>query len=157
MSDTKPMAEWIYENVERDLDKKRDDDPNSVTESVVEQCFLTWLKMAKYYPDFMNIKLENPKAFIDKLIQDYKVKEDFLKPVGFCYQDDSIEPWLNLEKPNIDWFYWNRYHDYLRTKKHWSTDTLRSMDRDTDNILDVMANPKMDEPFDRRGLVVASV
>lgn len=54
MSDTKPMAEWIYENVERDLDKKRDDDPNSVTESVVEQCFLTWLNMAKYYPDFMN-------------------------------------------------------------------------------------------------------
>ena len=157
MSDTKPMAEWIYENVERDLDKKRDDDPNSVTESVVEQCFLTWLKMAKYYPDFMNIKLENPKAFIDKLIQDYKTKEDFLKPVGFCYQDDRIEPWLNIEKPNIDWFYWNRYHDYLRTKKHWSTDTLRSMDRDTDNILDVMANPKMDEPFDRRGLVVASV
>lgn len=102
MSDTKPMAEWIYENVERDLDKKRDDDPNSVTESVVEQCFLTWLNMAKYYPDFMNIKLENPKAFIDKLIQDYKTKEDFLKPVGFCYQDDRIEPWLNLEKPNID-------------------------------------------------------
>ncbi len=157
MSDTKPMAEWIYENVERDLDRKRDDDPNSVTESVVEQRFLTWLEMAKHYPDFMNIKLENPKSFIDKLIQDYKTKEDFLKPVGFCYQDDKIEPWLNLEKSNIDWFYWDRYRDYLRNQKHWSTDTLRSMDRDTDNILDVIANPRTDEPFDRRGLVVASV
>lgn len=157
MNNNKPMAEWIYENVERDLDKKRNDDPSSVTEEAIEECFRTWLNMAHLYPDFKNIKLDNPEEFINKLICDYKTKEDFLKPVGFCYQDDKIEPWLNLEKPDIDWFYWNRYRDYLRNKKHWSTDTLRSMDRDTDNILDVIANPRTDEPFDRRGLVVASV
>lgn len=157
MSNTKLMAEWIYENAGRDLDKKRDSEPNSVTESVVEQYFLTWLKLAKIYPDFSGAQLKDSASFIKKLIREYKTKEDFLKPVGFCYQDDKIEPWLSQEKPNINWFYWERYRDYLRNKKHWSRDTLRSMDRDTDNILDSIANPKTKEPFDRRGLVVASV
>lgn len=41
MNNNKPMAEWIYENVERDLDKKRNDDPSSVTEEAIEECFRT--------------------------------------------------------------------------------------------------------------------
>lgn len=157
MSSTKLMVEWIYENAERDLDKKRDSEPNSVTENDVEQCFLTWLKMAEIYPDFSDVQPKDPMNFIKKLIREYKTKEEFLKPVGFCYQDDKIEPWLSQEKPDINWFYWDRYRDYLRNKKHWSRDTLRSMDRDTDNILNGIANPKTKDPFDRRGLVVASV
>ncbi len=151
------MAEWIYENAGRDLDKKRNSEPNSVTENDVEQCFLTWLKMAEIYPDFSDVQPKDPMNFIKKLIREYKTKEEFLKPVGFCYQDDKIEPWLSQEKPDINWFYWDRYRDYLRNKKHWSRDTLRSMDRDTDNILNGIANPKTKDPFDRRGLVVASV
>lgn len=157
MSSTKLMAEWIYENAGRDLDKKRNSEPNSVTENDVEQCFLTWLKMAEIYPDFLDVQPKDPMNFIKKLIREYKTKEEFLKPVGFCYQDDKIEPWLSQEKPDINWFYWDRYRDYLRNKKHWSRDTLRSMDRDTDNILNGIANPKTKDPFDRRGLVVASV
>lgn len=157
MSSTKLMVEWIYENAGRDLDKKRNSEPNSVTENDVEQCFLTWLKMAEIYPDFSDVQPKDPMNFIKKLIREYKTKEEFLKPVGFCYQDDKIEPWLSQEKPDINWFYWDRYRDYLRNKKHWSRDTLRSMDRDTDNILNGIANPKTKDPFDRRGLVVASV
>lgn len=157
MSSTKLMAEWIYENAGRDLDKKRNSEPNSVTENDVEQCFLTWLKMAEIYPDFSDVQPKDPMNFIKKLIREYKTKEEFLKPVGFCYQDDKIEPWLSQEKPDINWFYWDRYRDYLRNKKHWSRDTLRSMDRDTDNILNGIANPKTKDPFDRRGLVIASV
>lgn len=157
MSSIKLMAEWIYENAGRDLDKKRNSEPNSVTENDVEQCFLTWLKMAEIYPDFSDVQPKDPMNFIKKLIREYKTKEEFLKPVGFCYQDDKIEPWLSQEKPDINWFYWDRYRDYLRNKKHWSRDTLRSMDRDTDNILNGIANPKTKDPFDRRGLVVASV
>lgn len=151
MSSTKLMAEWIYENAGRDLDKKRNSEPNSVTENDVEQCFLTWLKMAEIYPDFLDVQPKDPMNFIKKLIREYKTKEEFLKPVGFCYQDDKIEPWLSQEKPDINWFYWDRYRDYLRNKKHWSRDTLRSMDRDTDNILNGIANPKTKDPFDRRG------
>ena len=81
MNNNKPMAEWIYENVERDLDKKRNDDPSSVTEEAIEEYFRTWLNMAHLYPDFKNIKLDNPEEFINKLICDYKTKEDFLKPI----------------------------------------------------------------------------
>ena len=157
MSNIKIMAEWIYKHAQDELDKKRDSGSNAVTESVVEQCFLTWLKMAEFHPDFSSVQPEDPSAFINKLICDYKTKEDFLKPVGFRYQDDEVQPWVSQAKPDIDWFYWNRYSEYLRNKKHWSRDTIRSMDRDTDNILDGIANPKADEPFDRRGLVVASV
>lgn len=157
MSSTKLMAEWIYENAGRDLDKKRNSEPNSVTENDVEQCFLTWLKMAEIYPDFSDVQPKDPMNFIKKLIREYKTKEEFLKPVGFCYQDDKIEPWLSQEKPDINWFYWDRYRDYLRNKKHWSRDILRSMDRDADNILNGIASPKAKDPFDRRGLVVASV
>lgn len=157
MSDAKRMADWIYENAGRELDKKRDTEPDAITESVVEQCFRMWMALANMHCDFSSVEVGDPEKFIDKLIREYKIREDFLKPVGFRYQDEKIEPWLVQEKNDIDWFYWERYRDYLRNTKHWSRDTLRSMDRDTDNILDGIANPRADEPFDRRGLVVASV
>lgn len=157
MGNTKDLAEWIYQLAEHELDKVRDKNPDSITEDTIEFYFTWARRSAMGLPEFSEIHLENPDAFINKLIQDYKTKEAFLKPVGFCYHDNDIKPWLNSERSNINWFYWNRYRDYLRNQKHWSTDTLRSMDRDTDNILDVIANPKTDEPFDRRGLVVASV
>lgn len=157
MSNIKRMADWIYENAGRDLDRKRDMELDAITEDHIENSFITWMRLAKIYPDFQDLEIEDSTQFINKLIHNYKIQEDFLKPVGFRYQDDQITPWLVQKKDNIEWFYWERYRKYLRDTKHWSRDTLRSMDRDTDNILDGIANPRTDEPFDRRGLVVASV
>ena len=140
MSNIKRMADWIYENAGRDLDRKRDMELDAITEDHIENSFITWMRLAKIYPDFQDLEIEDSAQFINKLIHDYKIQEDFLKPVGFRYQDDQITPWLVQKKDNIEWFYWERYRKYLRDTKHWSRDTLRSMDRDTDNILDGIAN-----------------
>jgi len=65
-------------------------------------------------------------------------------------------PWLNALKPSIDPFYWDRFHKFLQ-KKGWPPRVLATLDRVTDDILDLLGNPTQGTPWKRRGLVVGDV
>ncbi|KAB8287257.1 Z1 domain-containing protein [Bifidobacterium avesanii] len=162
MTSIKDLSDWMYENVARDLDKMQEQGSESglITEDIIRDKFQRWFQCAPLImTDFGEIHLADPKEFIDKLVKEYEERESYFKPVGFGYQDEDTKPWLNERKldNDITWFYWDRYRKYLRERKHWNESTIRSMNEDTDNILDRIADPKSDQPFDRRGLVIASV
>lgn len=160
MTNIKDLSDWIYENVARELGRMQNRDMSStpITEEVIRDNFRTWFNVAAIVrPEFKDICTSVPNDYIDKLVQEYEERESYFKPVGFGYQDENTQPWLNERKPSIDWFYWDRYRKYLRERKHWSESTIRSMNEDTDNILDRIADPKSESSFDRRGLVIASV
>lgn len=65
-------------------------------------------------------------------------------------------PWLNALKPSIDPFYWDRFHKFLQ-KKDWPPRVVSTLDRVTDDILDLVGNPTQATPWKRRGLVVGDV
>lgn len=65
-------------------------------------------------------------------------------------------PWLNARKPEIDPFYWERYRQLLN-KKEWPPKVMTTLDRITDDILDLLGNPTHAGPWKRRGLVVGDV
>jgi len=65
-------------------------------------------------------------------------------------------PWLNALKPSIDPFYWDRFHKFLQ-KKDWPPRVVATLDRVTDDILDLLGNPAQTAPWKRRGLVVGDV
>lgn len=95
------------------------------------------------------------EEFVKSCVEIYETQYHVKKKVGFAYVDEH-KPWLRDAKDNIDWFYWKRYRGYLE-EKGWSPAAVRAIDKDTQNILDNMADPHSSGSFERRGLVVASV
>lgn len=100
-------------------------------------------------------------SVIDALVQQCCSELYITKKFGFAFKDEDVKPWLNEAEDAIEeqnsWFYWTRYKKYLMYTKHWSRSTVKTIERDTWNVLDLMANPTVEAGFERRGLVVASV
>lgn len=157
-ADIKELEEWIYDLANRDLARKYEKDPNSVTEEVIRRVFHEYYQASRLIGDVKNIVVPDDEAFIQRLVERYKLKESYIKPRGFACQDEETRLWLTEEvKKDIRWNYWELYRQYLIEEKRWGAETVRSMDDDTNGILNRMADPRQNGDFDRRGLVVASV
>lgn len=73
-------------------------------------------------------------------------------------EDPGHLPWLKEAKTEINWELWERYRRYLLHEKAWSPEVVRNLDNTTDEILELLEDPrKRDRPFDRKGLVVGYV
>lgn len=94
---------------------------------------------------------------VRRLVEKYCSELTIKKKLGFEFKDEDSHPWLSEAEDSIEWFYWNRYRRYLVRDKKWAPAAVKSIDRDSRNILDLMANPLECGSFTRRGLVVASV
>jgi len=68
----------------------------------------------------------------------------------------DYQPWLSGRKANIKPFYWDRYLTDLRTQG-WAPKVLNSLDRVTDDILDLLGDPAGESGWPRRGLVMGDV
>lgn len=70
--------------------------------------------------------------------------------------EEEHDPWLSARKAEIDPFYWNRYRQML-IRNGWGPLVVSTLDRTTDELLDLMGNPEKDGEWKRRGLVVGDV
>ena len=69
-------------------------------------------------------------------------------------------PWLKEFKANqsTDWDFWTRYRMYLKKDKHFPDAVIAHLDALTDEILDHLFNPQMENvQIDKKGLVVGQV
>jgi hypothetical protein len=62
--------------------------------------------------------------------------------------------WLTTARKK-DWHYWRRYRDYLESKL--SDTVVEGLNEATDDILELLEDPKRADEWDRRGLVVGHV
>lgn len=108
-------------------------------------------------PTYFCLKECNRDIEIDQLVRRFCTDLAIKKKLGFSYKDEDSKPWLGEAEDQIDWFYWDRYKKHLIRDKKWAPAAVKSIDRDSRNILDLMANPLDKNSFERRGLVVASV
>ncbi len=69
--------------------------------------------------------------------------------------DDHI-PWLDARRAAIDPFYWTRYREHL-IKNGWPPLVAATLDRATDELLDLLGNPADPSAWQRRGLVMGDV
>jgi hypothetical protein len=75
--------------------------------------------------------------------------------IGSRVENDHA-PWLSARKAEIIPFYWTRYQTELR-KQGWAPKVVNSLDRVTDELLDLMGNPAAESGWPRRGLVMGDV
>lgn len=68
------------------------------------------------------------------------------------------QPWLSSRRASIQWNFWDRYYSYLEDYKGFAPDTLRRLNRLTDDIVDKLFDPLVPNvKVDKRGLVVGQV
>ena len=70
--------------------------------------------------------------------------------------DDPHVPWLDARRASIDPFYWDRYKQLL-LRGGWPPLVLATLDRASDELLDLLGDPSKEETWKRRGLVVGDV
>jgi hypothetical protein len=75
---------------------------------------------------------------------------------GAAIVEQNYVPWLDARKPSIDPFYWARYEQYL-LRSGWTRPVVRTLERGTDEILDLFGDPEKGGTWKRRGLVMGDV
>lgn len=66
------------------------------------------------------------------------------------------EPWLDARRASIDPFYWTRYREFL-LRNGWPPLVTNTLNRSTDDLLDLLGDPSLETPWERRGLVMGDV
>ncbi len=78
--------------------------------------------------------------------------------VGIALPDlsNGHNSWLPARRADIDFFFWNRYKEYLEIEKHWNKTDIATLGKVSDEILDLCGDP-MEEKFHVRGLILGDV
>lgn len=79
--------------------------------------------------------------------------------VGVFINDRNTphKSWLPARKADMEFFFWNRYKKYLEEQKHWNPRVTATLDKVSDEIVDLLADPMRGTPIQRRGLVLGDV
>ncbi len=91
----------------------------------------------------------------DGLLRRVYTKVSISMDMGVSLESEH-RPWLNARKPSIEPFYWQRFQKLL-AKKDWPPQVVGTLDRVSDEILDLLGNPAQTDHWKRRGLVVGDV
>jgi hypothetical protein len=75
---------------------------------------------------------------------------------GIALTSETYVPWLLAKKASIEPFYWQRFQTFLQ-RREWPPRVISTLDRVTDEILDLLQDPAKDGPWKRRGLVIGDV
>lgn len=77
--------------------------------------------------------------------------------MGHMVFEKGHRPWFNNRKPQLEMLFWNRYHNYLLSHEGFSPNVANTIDKVTDELIDLMGDPKIVSSFNRRGLVMGDV
>lgn len=92
---------------------------------------------------------------IEELITDKFLTIEVDKPKVF--EAEGYVPWLQDERKNIRWNFYDRYEKYLLEYKKWKPKAIADLKKSSDIILDHMANPKSEKLFEKKGLVIGDI
>ncbi|OAZ58777.1 hypothetical protein SRCM100169_03795 [Bacillus siamensis] len=111
-----------------------------------------------YALNILNIKeisqTEKEKAKA-KIFFKYKIGMELPNKISVL-DGKNRDNWYSPSK-KATFYFWNRYRRYLLDKKQWDFETVDSIDKSTDKILEFLGNPENPSPFDKRGLVLGYV
>lgn len=123
----------------------------------IEEKMKKYISTLRFYVDndLIDFDIDFESEELEELITNNFLNIEIAKPQVFV--GDGYHPWLEKASPNIVWNYKNRYFKYLLKKKHWIPQSVFSLDKMSDIILDHTANPINDKYFNVRGLVMGDI
>jgi len=113
---------------------------------------------AQFLPDkteLTNLSDDDWERMQRELETHFDVKmEDGVLIQGLLQQKRDCAWWSSLQKQKGENYYWNRYKEFI--KKTFSPDVVKTIDADTDIIMDNIEDPSIDS-FSRYGMAVGHV
>jgi hypothetical protein len=107
------------------------------------------------------LKAEGRSESIDQeyLINDIESRCEIWKGRATVLQDRQKDHkiWLPAKKSQIEWKFWNRYKRFLMEETGLPEQMIFRIDELTDNVLELLEDPRREEDWDRRGMVVGQV
>lgn len=76
---------------------------------------------------------------------------------GACVKEKNHVPWYYAAKGRLKSKFWDRYRTFLFKDAGFNSDVIDALDASTDEMMDLLSNPKAKFDFQRRGLVIGDV
>jgi hypothetical protein len=121
------------------------------TGSVTKEQIETQVDAALNIPSYSHLDRNQLIREVESL---YRVRVDSFRMIE---SSERSKHWVSDKLSSIEWKFWNRYKTYLQYKKNFAPDTIASLDRLTNKILDGLYDPRAEIGFDKKGLVVGQV
>jgi len=90
---------------------------------------------------------------IDTISRRLQERFDINMPLGTLFAAEDYRPWLDENRGDISWYYWDRYKRSLP----FAPNVITALDNITDQILDHLENPGKLGTWNRKGMVVGHV
>lgn len=97
---------------------------------------------------------ENEKV---EVIKELQVRMAIKMDSGVVIKEKNHTPWYNYAKRNIKSTFHDRYRLFLMEENGFSKQVVDKLDGVTDEIMDLIGNPKSQNGFSRKGLVIGDV
>ncbi|MGW9413093.1 Z1 domain-containing protein [Arthrobacter cupressi] len=112
---------------------------------------------AVFWPLADTLKPTATPAEVEELFRHIltQLSADILGTSGAVVKKDH-RPWLQEQKTAMSWKRWHTYRTYL-SKEGRSAKILDRLDHFTDDVLDLVGDPKAPGPWSRRGLIIGDV
>ena len=117
-----------------------------VTEEIIK-------KYVNVFKVINNITAEEEEEVMKELHAKLLVRMDR----GSCIKAKDHVTWYYSAKKEINPVYWERYRAYLAKKTNLNAAVIDALDKSTDEMMDLLGNPKIKEAYSRRGLVIGDV
>jgi hypothetical protein len=127
------------------LDKKE----GVLDEKLIDDTITTFASLPMY-EDITEIQI---KAVRDQIHTNYRIRLDR----GTAIVSKNHKKWFATRKPTLNLKYWNRFEQYLQNDKELSGQVVSMMDEVSDDIVDLLGDPKGNEQEQRRGLIIGDV
>lgn len=104
------------------------------------------------------IVLKIPDQAYEKILNELRRKITVrMEGEEACLEGGEHVHWLVDAKPTIDWKFWSRYEKYLRLVRKRNRNLIDALDKTSDEILDLICDPRSKESFSKRGLIIGAV
>lgn len=93
----------------------------------------------------------------EALFDEMRHRHGVIMDIGSALVAPDLEDWFdNTRRRSTEWFYWDRYRNYL-ANTGFPSPVLEAMNKKTDMVIKLCGDPKGRETFDRRGMVMGDV
>lgn len=92
-----------------------------------------------------------------EVVEDVQSKLHIKMDRGVCVQEKGHKSWYYAARGENDSVFWDRYRAYLENDQGWAPKVIDELDTATNEIMDLLGNPKQSEGFLRRGLCIGEV
>lgn len=133
------------------LDGSLENEGFEITEEVLIKAVNGFVEAVKLMGDVVT------ESDIESAIRNLETRYAITMDIGLLLKEDNYKKWYHASKVERGTQYWDRFRRYLEEDVALPKMIIDRIDEATEEIMDVLGDPKSESNFQRKGLVIGSV